>query len=150
MLFKKMSNIEILDLIYTGTLLKYPEIIASVSYDYYYSLIDLDFHTVSGYQLFHLWVSNRLVHDFPQEEYITTRMNAVDIMIRKNIVSAIKSYIWNVLQEYNMCRLRVLDNEHYYSVNPIGLNYRGLFLQLDKAMYLYRVISRFTLKLLDP
>ena len=137
--FKQMSNMQILDLIYTGTLLKYPEIIGSLRYDYYYSLIDQDFHTVTGYQLLNLWASDRLSYDFVREEY---SMNAevkreIDNKIRERIASAIVIYISNILQDYHIARRNSLNRD------KVTNTYRDLFLDFEKAAHLYHVASRF-------
>ena len=147
--FKKMSNTQILDLIYTGTMLKYPEIVREITYDMYYSLIDEDFHTVSGYALLNLWASERLSYDFLQEEYsmdVITKKE-VDRTMRDRIALAMKNYIWNTLQEYRNIHRQVsylASHPHTSNHDKKSVNaYRDLFLRMEKAMYLFRVAERF-------
>ena len=148
-LFRKMSNTQMLDLIYTGTLLKYPEIIGAISYDYYYSLIDQDFHTVSGYQLLNLWVTGKLSYNFVQAEYSMDEESKRDIdgKMREIIASAMKNYVWNTLQEYRIVHRQVCYlAAHPHASNPDKKSvesYRDLFLRIEKAMYLIRVAERF-------
>jgi hypothetical protein len=147
-IFRNMTNTQILDLIYTGTLLKYPEIIREISYDMYYSLIDDDFHTVNGYQLLNLWASNKLSYDFVQEEYSMDEItkHEVDRMMRTRIASAMKTYIWNTLHEYHNMHRQVsylTSHPHASSLNDPTDSYRDLFLRMEKAMYLYRVSERY-------
>ena len=147
--FKKMSNTQILDLIYTGTLLKYPEIVREITYDMYYSLIDEDFHTVSGYALLNLWASGKLSYDFLQEDYSMDAITKkeVDRTMRDRIALAMKNYIWNTLQEYRNIHRQVC----YLASHPHTSNhdkksvdsYRDLFLRMEKAMYLFHVAERF-------
>jgi hypothetical protein len=147
-LFRNMTNMQILDLIYTGTVLKYPEIIREISYSYYYSLIDHDFHTVTGYALLNLWASDKLSYDFVQEEYSMDEITKqeVDRTMRTRIASTIKTYIWNALHEYrnihrNVCYLA--SHPHASSLNDLTDSYRDLFLRMEKALYLYRVSERY-------
>ena len=138
-LFKKMTNMQILDLIYTGTLLKYPEIIGALYYDFYYSLIDQDFHTVKGYQLLNLWVTEKLSYSFIQAEYSTDEESKrdIDAKMRERITSAIVIYISNCLQDYRIARRNSLNRD------KVTNTYRDLFLDVEKAAHLYHVASRF-------
>jgi len=150
-IFRKMSNDQILDLIYTGTLLKYPEIIGTLSYDYYYSLIDQDFHTVTGYELLNLWVTGKLSYNFIQAEYSTDEESKRDIddKMRETIASSIKLYISNIISKYYTIHRQVCyltSHPHSRTSNDNKKSddsYRDLFLRMEKAMYLFRVVSRF-------
>jgi len=134
--FKKMSNIQILDLIYTGTFRKYPEIVEDLSYNYYYSTIDHDFHTVKGYHLLNLWATNRLSYDFMIGEHTTNNhlKTELDANIRNTFANVIKNYILNTLYSFQKYQRNDLDDK---------TNYRKLFLGMEKAYYLYKVIMRF-------
>jgi hypothetical protein len=144
-----MSKVQILDLIYTGTLLKYPEIIGALSYEYYYSLIDQDFHTVYGYELLNLWVTGKLSYNFVQAEYSTDEESKRDIddKMRERIGWAIHSYISGVLQEYRIHHRKVCyltsHSRSCSSLDHKNDSYRDLFLRMEKAMYLYRVAVQF-------
>jgi hypothetical protein len=142
-LFGKMTNTQLLDVIYTGTLLKYPEIVGALSYSYYYSLIDQDFHTVTGYELLNLWATERLSYDFVQAEYSMNEevKREIDTRIKERIASAIQIYISNVLHDYRIARRNVSSSslDHYKVTN----NYRDIVLNVEKAAHLYRVASRF-------
>ena len=150
-LFKNMSNTQILDLIYTGTLLKYPEIISGISYDYYYSLIDQDFHTVYGYALMNLWSSGKLSYDFVQGDYSmdASVQKVVDGRMRERIAAAMKTYIWNTLHEYSNVHRQVSyltshprTSSSNHDKKTTG-SYRDLFLRMEKVLYLFRVASQF-------
>jgi len=147
-LFGKMTNDQILDLIYTGTLLKYPEIIGTLSYDYYYSLIDHDFHTVTGYQLLNLWSSGKMSYDFMRGDYSMDEgvKIVIDKKTRERIAAAMKNYIWNTISEYRnihrqVCYLASRSRSSKDNKKPDS--YRDLFLDVEKALYLFRVASRF-------
>jgi len=143
-LFKKMSNDQILDLIYTGTLQKYPEIIGDLSYDFYYSIIDHDFRTVTGYHLLQLWSSRRLSYDFITgvHEDNSDVKTELDLNIRHKLAMAIRNYIKHTF--YGFCnsknkRTDALDDKNILQYQ----NYRNLFVGMEKAYYLYRVVLRF-------
>lgn len=145
-LFGKMTNTQLLDLVYTGTLLKYPEIVGALRYDYYYSLIDQDFHTVFGYELLNLWATERLSYDFVRAEYSMNEemKREIDTRIKERIASAIQIYISNVLHDYRIARRNLSASsssslDHDKATN----NYRDIVLDVEKAAHLYRVASRF-------
>jgi hypothetical protein len=141
--FKKMSNAQILDLIYTGTLQKYPEIIGNLSYAYYYSIIDHDFHTVKGYHLLQLWSSRRLSYDFIRGVYDEgSEKSDLDLNIRDKLSMAIRNYIMNAFYSFRNCknkRTDALDDKNKLQYQ----NYRNLFVGMEKAYYLYKVVMRF-------
>ena len=145
-MFEKMTNTQILDIIYTGTLRVYPEIVAMISYDYYYSLIDDDFHTVRGYHALNLWATERLSYDFMQDEYTMTdsAKKDVDRNMRMGIASAVKTYISNIRKEYSGIHRRVCFRlSPSLKKNQTPYSYRDLFLRLEKAVHLYRVASQY-------
>jgi hypothetical protein len=96
--FKKMSKIQIRDLIFTGTLLKYPEIVEDLSYEYY-----------------------------------------ADVRIRSTLTMFIKDYIWNALYSFQNYR----TNDLYSKKEVDYINYRNLFVKIEKAYYLYKVVMQF-------
>lgn len=144
-LFRKMSNTQILDLIYTGTLLKYPEIVGALSDSYYYSIIDHDFHTVTGYNLLNLWATERLSYDFVRGNYSmdeTVKLE-IDNKMRERIAAEVKNYICDILHHFlithhNLCKKYTSSLNH-----DNNETYRDLFLRMEKAMYLYRVVMQY-------
>jgi len=145
-LFGKMTNTQLLDVIYTGTLLKYPEIVGALSYSYYYSLIDQDFHTVSGYELLNLWATERLSYNFVLAEYSMNEevKREIDTRIKERIASAIQIYISNVLHDYRIARRNLsASSSSSLDHDKVTNNYRDLFLDVEKAAHLYHVASRF-------
>ena len=141
--FKKISNDKILDIIYIGTLHKYPEIVGDISYEFYYSIIDHDFHTVSGYHLLNLWASKRLSYDFVRGEYDDgDATKELDQNIRYKLTMAIRNYIRNALFRFRNGkdkRNNALDDKNELQYQ----NYRNLFINMEKAYYLYQVVMRF-------
>ena len=141
-LFKKMSNDHILDLIYTGTLWKYPEIVGKLSYGFYYSVIDHDFHTVTGYNLLNLWSSGRLSYDFIRGVYDDSSVKSeLDLDIRNKLATVIINYIMHALYAFRSGkdkRNNALDDQNILQYQ----NYRTIFVNLEKAYYLYQVLMR--------
>ena len=139
--FNKMSNIQILDLIYTGTLSKYPEVVEDLSYEYYFSIIDQNYHTVKGYHFLNLWATNTLSYDYVLGKYATSKLiqTEVDANIRYKLAMFIKNYILNALYHFQNYRADDLYNNNVFDYT----NYRNLFVGMEKAYYLYKVVMRF-------
>ena len=128
---RRFSKKDVLDLVYKGVLQKYPDIIESVD-DFYYCSDVQEYTNARGHRLFHLWATNGLVNHFYDATSPEEKAYHMDWSIKYFLKQAINDYILDNVKIYreNMCRTMSQKNW--------SLEGNTLFLNLDKAFYLYK------------
>lgn len=132
-IIEELSKKECLDLIRKGVLHKFSDIIDSVD-GFYHCLDNHECGYVNGHRLFNLWETNRLqpVSINPisiQEDY-------KDWNIKYNMLSVIQNYITHIIESFNKNKARINSQKNWI------ITENTLFLNLDKAFYLFKCFEK--------
>jgi hypothetical protein len=130
-LIESFSKENVIDLISKGVLQKYPDIIESID-EFYYCTDVQEYTNARGKRLFHLWAINGLVNHFYDATSPEDKASNINWSIKYSLRQAIKDYIVINVKKYrdNMCRV-ISQKNWVFEGNT-------LFLNLDKAFYLYK------------
>jgi hypothetical protein len=128
---------DILELIHNGILRKYPDIIEKFQEQFYCRDIQ-QFTNVQGKRLIQLWETDNLIYDI-SGNIIDPEENAVKIdrWTKHTISESIGRYICETKELYRLEKNKpITHKQHTFSGNT-------LFLDLDKAFYLYRCLEKY-------
>lgn len=134
MFIQSFSKENVIDLVCKGVLQKYPEIIESVD-DFYYCTDVQEYTNARGHRLFRLWETNGLVNHFYDATSPEEMAYHIDWSIKYSLKNSISDYIVKNVKIYreNMCRT-MSQKKWVFEGN-------SLFLNLDKAFYLYKCLE---------
>ena len=136
-LINELPKKDVLDLIHKGILRKYPDIVEKFE-EYFYCRDIQRFSDVRGQRLLQLWETDNLIYDTSGNiSNIEENKVKIDKRMKNSIGYKISRYIRVIKSEFQW------EKQQLLIIKNKKLHGNTLFLDLDKAFYLYKCLEYF-------